>query len=280
MSLRLIILTFTPATIVGLHAVVPVFLRTRTTLGHTAMSSASLREPSLGELMQEEATASLSRIQGEADALFDKIDTDRDGAVSVEEFKRYLNGLKDAWATSFIDIFSLFDLDASGELSREELREAWVKYEDPGLRLALGLGTSEADIIFDQIDSNGDGAISEVELRHHMVMAGYPFPKATAATIFRTLDRNGDGRVSRTELREGHDSYMAIRAALGHEEELVLTSTQVVDGGEEMELRRPAPLTQAEIADFALQDALTSSRRQRLQPVNQVKRVRRSRPLR
>jgi len=244
------------------------------------MSSASLHEPSLGELMREEATASLSRIQGEADALFDKIDTDRDGAVSVEEFKRYLNGLKDAWATSFIDIFSLFDLDASGELSREELREAWVKYEDPGLRLALGLGTSEADIIFDQIDSNGDGAISEVELRHHMVMAGYPFPKATAATIFRTLDRNGDGRVSRTELREGHDSYMAIRAALGHEEELVLTSTQVVDGGEEMELRRPAPLTQAEIADFALQDALTSSRRQRLQPVNQVKRVRRSRPLR
>ena len=36
-----------------------------------------------------------------------------------------------------------------------------MRYEDPTLRLALSLGSSEADGIFARIDANGDGEISK-----------------------------------------------------------------------------------------------------------------------
>jgi Ca2+-binding EF-hand superfamily protein len=250
-------------------------------------------EPSLSELMQMEAKDSLPRIQAEADALFDAVDTNGDGLISVEELYTHLSGVGFASASAVGNIFSLFDLDMNGKLDRDELRDAFIKYDDPGLRLALGLGTSEADVVFDQIDANRDGVISQAELLTHMQANDYLSPATTAATVFKTLDVNRDGSISRAELREGYMAYSAVREALGltgatnskgkgvASESIVVTIMQTLDDGEVLMLRRPAPLTQAELEDFERSETLiTSSQLRRLQPVHKVKRTRKAQPVR
>ena len=83
------------------------------------------------------------------------------------------------------------------------------------MRLALGLGTSEADAAFERLDVNKDGSISEEEVAAYLTSNGYPTPEVTAQTIFKTLDVNGDGAVSREELAAGYVKYSALRQALG-----------------------------------------------------------------
>lgn len=171
-----------------------------------ASPASELYDP-LGEL-------DIQRIQTEADRFFDSIDTNGDGVVSVPEMRSHLEST--GYAEGAVDkVFALLDLDANGELDREEMRASFVKYDDPALRLALGLGTSEADQVFDAVDTNGDGAITQAELIAYMGSNGYPKPGATATTIFETLDVDGDGTVSRGELREGYVKYSALRQALG-----------------------------------------------------------------
>ena len=61
------------------------------------------------------------------------------------------NGAAVDVASAVDAIFPLLDADASGEVDRDELRAAFVKFEDPSMRLALGLGTSEADAAFERL---------------------------------------------------------------------------------------------------------------------------------
>ena len=85
------------------------------------------------------------------DAVFDAIDTNGDGAISVTELREHLGSI--GYSSVAIDkIYEVLDTNADGSLSRDELRDAFVRYDDPALRLALGLGTSEADAVFDLID--------------------------------------------------------------------------------------------------------------------------------
>lgn len=176
----------------------------------TSPSASSFYDP----LASMDDQASVERIHAEADAFFDSIDVNGDGAISMDEMRGGLVAV--GYAPGTVDnIFNLLDLNADGELSRAELRASFVRYDDPSLRLALGLGTSEADAVFDKIDVNGDGEITEAELEDHIADTGYGNPKETAATIFATLDVNGDKCVSREELREGYVRYSSLREALG-----------------------------------------------------------------
>lgn len=263
------------------------------------------------ELMETGTESSeFSRIHAEADALFDSVDTNGDGSISIEELQNHLQSEAGvASAAAVASIFTLFDADCNGQLSREELRESLVKYDDPHFRMVLGLGTSEADDVFDQIDTNRDGRVTAAELLEHMATSGYPNPDATSEMIFRALDIDSDGSVSRAELREGYTKYTAVRQALGlarpavtsspkaapepaghekpqeeekeeevhnGEEELVLRRpAPFTEEEQELVLRRPAPVTAEEMSEFAAADgasALTRSQWRRLQPVHAVKR--------
>lgn len=156
----------------------------------------------------------IEKIHAEADAFFDSIDADGSDSIDLAELKDHLAST--GYQPSAVDaIFPLLDADASGEIDREEVRAAFVKFEDPSMRLALGLGTSEADSAFDRIDGNGDGEITEKELAAYLMGNNYPNPDVTAKTIFQTLDVNGDGSVAREELRQGYVKYSALRQALG-----------------------------------------------------------------
>lgn len=184
------------------------------------------QDPSLQVLLS--TRVDVSRIHAEADAFFDAVDTNGDGAVSPQEMRKHVSsiGYEPAAAERF---FALLDADKSGEVSRDEVREAFLRYADPALRLALGLGTSEADSIFVAIDANGDGDVEQSELALYLSRKGYA--AEAAATIFATLDVNGDGRISREELRNGYVRYAALRDALG------MTTTAGSRGGMKQPLR-------------------------------------------
>jgi len=166
--------------------------------------------PSMQEVLRRELD--LARIHAEADAFFGAVDANGDGVVTAAELRQKLSAVGYESADSD-KCFELLGANRDGEVSRDELRRAFVRYEDPTLRLALSLGDSEADAIFARIDSNGDGEISKQELRAYVETVGYP--AATADTIFATLDVNGDGRVTREELRNGYVRFTTLREALG-----------------------------------------------------------------
>ena len=152
------------------------------------------------------------RIHAEADAFFDTIDVDGDGIITFEELEQQLQ--ERGYQPGGIEhIFDLLDINRDGAISQAELRTSFVKFDDPGLRTALGLGESEADAIFSSIDANGDNEISRDELRQYLTANGYS--AATADSLFDTLDDNSDGAVSRDELHEGYESYSALRDIIG-----------------------------------------------------------------
>ena len=158
----------------------------------------------------------LMAVKARADAWFDSIDTNGDGVISFAELSEHLTEKRFA-PRSIERIFDLLDLNGDGDISKEMLRQSFVQYEDPALRLALGLGAPDADAVFDAIDTDGDGEISRGELLRYLELTATTGagPAKSAATLFRTLDADGNGRISRAELREGFGEDAAFRQALG-----------------------------------------------------------------
>lgn len=62
-----------------------------------------------------------------------------------------------------------------------------------------------ADSIFDTIDTNRDGSISNDELRTHLGSIGYS--PESIRLLFTALDKNADGVISREEMRFAFENY-------------------------------------------------------------------------
>lgn len=176
-------------------------------------------------------------VQAEADGVFDAIDQDRDGKITREELREHLSGIEMLQPDAVERIFALVDVaPADGTISRSELRKAFTRHESITLRLALGLASGVrralavdsmppssaarhmlADEVFDTIDTNQDGQISNGELRAHLVSRGVSVSETTADALFRAMDIDHDGSISRSELRDvfGRYEYPAVRLALG-----------------------------------------------------------------
>lgn len=182
------------------------------------------------DLMLALNDADAQETDAEADAVFEVLDTNGDGKISLEELESHLfgSGYSKAAITS---MFETLDANSDGGISREELRTGFGRYASASLRLALGLAagsasrdrplqrldglrTSLADELFDAIDVNGDGEISSKEMLAHM---GGSFSQRYVDAIFTAIDVNNDGRISRDELRKCFAQYefSALRVALG-----------------------------------------------------------------
>ena len=72
---------------------------------------------------------------------------------------------------------------------------------------------ADADAVFERIDGDGDGAISNDELRAHFRERGYT--DVAIDRIFATLDVDLDGEISRDELCDAFVKYSALRFASG-----------------------------------------------------------------
>jgi len=75
--------------------------------------------------------------------------------------------------------------------------------------------TLTADTLFDSIDENDDGGISNSELQTHLESVGYS--SKSIRYLFTALDKNADGKISREELRYAFSNYeiSALYSAFG-----------------------------------------------------------------
>ena len=80
----------------------------------------------------------VDEIHVDADALFAAVDVDGSGAISKDELREYLKTFKGYSFKAISSIFKMLDVNKDGEIEREELREAFVKYS--ALRMAIGEG--------------------------------------------------------------------------------------------------------------------------------------------
>ena len=160
------------------------------------------------------ACAAEERTAGLVDDFFTRIDENGDGEISFEELSAHLAQL--GFQPGAIEhIFDLLDVNRDGCIERSELQQSFVRFDDPAMRLAMGLGATDADDIFDAIDANSDGEISVDELADYLELNSVGDGVASANKIFQTLDANGDGSVSRAELKQGYEEYNEFRNALG-----------------------------------------------------------------
>jgi len=82
---------------------------------------------------------------------------------------------------------------------RDRIRGA-IRNAFGGNRSGSATDTNVGDILFNQLDTDGDGLVSRDEVK-----AKYPNETAPATTIFDRLDVNADGLLSREELRKYSD---------------------------------------------------------------------------
>ena len=193
-----------------------------------------------------------SVIIAEADAIFDSIDTDKDGGISNEELRTHLEGI--GYSTESIrSLFATLDKNADGVISREEMRFAFSNYDIIAMYKAFGVGndvTDEvysgaidtirsdanvdpqasspamlnklADLIFDMIDTDKSGEIDAAELKEHFLVTK-PLrdvgdsSDTSVESILKALDINSDGVISREEMRSGFNQFdpKSLSTALG-----------------------------------------------------------------
>lgn len=103
-----------------------------------------------------------------ADSRFDTLDVNRDGVLSVYEFSPDV-------------VFAALDNDRDDRISASELQAL----------LGHGEGALSADGRIGRADSDGDGQLSDAEIRRGL------------AFRFQWLDKDKDGNVNLAELRAG-----------------------------------------------------------------------------
>lgn len=147
---------------------------------------------------------------------FDVYDTDGNGLVSETEFnaaraerlrQRAEEGMPMRNAGN-APMFSAFDSNGDGQLSREELsagQGAQMGQRD-GMGPGGGMGPGRNMPAFTEYDLDGNGGISEKEFYEarskrisERAQQGYPMRNIANAPAFTDIDSNKDGTVSRDE---------------------------------------------------------------------------------
>ena len=162
-----------------------------------------------------------NEVEQDAAAVFAIIDVNGDGSITRKELSVHLT--KAGYNDKAIGVlFDKLDTDGDDEISLEELQTGFMRYTP--LREAPGLGAynakfieeihADADALFAAIDVDGNGSIEKAELQEHLKRTSKYSFKAIG-NIFRMLDVNKDGGIERAELRDAFVRFSALRQAIG-----------------------------------------------------------------
>jgi Ca2+-binding EF-hand superfamily protein len=146
--------------------------------------------------------------------LFNQIDANGDGSVSKSELEQAVS--KAGGTTQAADaLYSVLDPGNSGGFSEQQFAQAlpgptlsnqvqaqMIDYQAQGWPGASATqpGGQLAQSLFSQIDSNGDGSISQTELEQAVTGAGGT--KAAADALYAKLDPNNTGSVSEQQFAQ------------------------------------------------------------------------------
>ncbi|HEY4406680.1 MAG TPA: EF-hand domain-containing protein [Xanthobacteraceae bacterium] len=151
--------------------------------------------------------------------LFSQIDADGNGSVSKTELEQAVT--KAGGGTQAADaLYSVLDPGSSGGFGEQQLAQVlpgagfsdqmqaqMIGYQAQGWPGASGPpGAQLAQSLFAQIDSNGDGSISQAELEQAVTNAGGT--KEAADALYAKLDPQNTGSVSEDQLAQGLSQAM------------------------------------------------------------------------
>ena len=148
---------------------------------------------------------------GEMDALFEAIDSDKSGFIELAELNKLLRkgadielasslqvGAKGAIAVTAANKHALRTEAHEGEL-RGPAREATVA----AMRMMLHENAQRAIDMFRALDKNGDGTVSKSEFRAALPLLGFDAAKMDLIDdLYNELDDNGNGLLDHSELEK------------------------------------------------------------------------------
>ncbi|OPY09037.1 MAG: EF hand [Syntrophus sp. PtaB.Bin001] len=144
--------------------------------------------------------------QSTTEDLFSKTDTDSSGGISESELETLAEQLSAATDSSIDaeEVLSTYDADDDGELSGEELKS----FLDATMQSATGMmGMQGSSGFFNEVDTDGSGGISEEELT---ALASNIAEKTgqtlDISDAFSTYDSDGDGELSDPEMKSFMDA--------------------------------------------------------------------------
>ncbi|OWM80407.1 calmodulin-like protein 1 [Punica granatum] len=122
--------------------------------------------------------------------VFDKFDSNRDGRISVEEYRSAARTLlgKGAGEPELIKAFRMADADGDGSIDFKEFMEMQ--------NVGGGIKSSDIEGAFHIYDLNGDGKISAEELWDVMKKLGEKCSLDACRKMVREVDCDGDGCVN------------------------------------------------------------------------------------
>jgi len=169
-------------------------------------------------------TSSSIDILDEVDSIFDCVDTNGDGVITLEELKAHLvdqMGYTEEYTTY---LFDSIDTDSNGSISKQEMSFAFYNFEALSMYMTFGVGG--ADITkrkaFKDLARNNSGEFSG-ESRDKLLL------KDLADLIFDMIDTDKSGEISKDELKNHFETVTSKLSKVASGEEETATDTQAQD---------------------------------------------------
>jgi calcium-binding protein CML len=132
--------------------------------------------------------------------VFDKYDTDRNGLISVDEFRPLLNQEDPLVSTSNAQaLFNELDTDGDGNISVNEFANFFT------IKAKYQMNLKQ---VFDKFDGDQNGLISVDEFEPLVRESEPTIDPAQIPSVFKAIDTDGDGNISITEYTRFYESKL------------------------------------------------------------------------